>query len=141
MAEPDLSGRADRRTAEAMAAAGLADPRPALRELLRRLRAEDEAAFREASDRYRDRLVPEVADGGTDPLAAWLAYGRDLAGRLAPGDAVAVDATGRARPAEPGTVPGALVLHLPSGGGPAVVLLRPADPSDAQAAAAELLAP
>ncbi|MEJ2483000.1 MAG: hypothetical protein P8049_07770 [Gemmatimonadota bacterium] len=139
MADP--VSRGNRRTADALERAGLDDPRPALRDLLRELRAGDPDAFVEATRRYEETLVPEIASDDHDPLAAWLAYGCWLADRLCPGEAVEIDATGRATPAREAPLEGRLYLHLPSDPKRrALVLFAPREPSLPQRETIALLA-
>jgi len=133
--------RARRLTEQALAEAGFADPRPLYRDLLRRLREVDPEGFRVAADHYEAELLPAIAERGVDPVEAWLAYGGEIARRLAPGRLVAVNPTGRARPVGSAAPPaGALVLHLPEDGSRALLLLAPRDPSEAQEATTTLLA-
>lgn len=137
----EAAATADARTEEALEAGGFADMRPAYRDLLRRLKLRDEEAFEGASRRYREDVVPAIADGATDPIEAWLAYGAWLAGRFGGGRLVRLDETGFASAAEPEPIPGHVLLYLPEGAGdPAIPLLHPAEPSPAQRAALELLA-
>ena len=112
MADP--TELANRRTEQALERAGLADPRPALRDLLRELKASDPEAFAEAAARYQQVVVPAAAAEADDPLAAWLEYGSWLADRVAPGELVSIDASGRSRPPAPTLRAGELYLHLPS---------------------------
>lgn len=135
---------ADRRLEEALAGSGLADPRDGLRERLRGLRGTP--AFDDAVGYYRDVLVPGVSDGSLDPLEAWLAYARLVAGACGRGREVAIDAEGREVGVAAGGTgseasgPPPLLLHLPEERGAAVTPLRvPAEPSAAQRAALMLL--
>lgn len=138
MADSDSSG--SRRTAEALDRAGLEDPRPALRNLLRILKAGDPEAFGEATRRYQEDLEPSLADEHEDPVAAWLSYGCWLAHRVSPGVAVEVDATGRARPATGTPGEGRLYLHLPTDPKrKAMVILAPREPSLPQSETIALL--
>ena len=77
--------RAGTLTREALAAAGLADMRPAYRRLLVRLKQDSPVAFDEASRRYREDLEPAIARGDESPLSAWIGYGSWLAAQLAEG--------------------------------------------------------
>jgi len=124
---------------EALEARGLADPRALYRDLLRRLRQDDPAAYEEAVRRYERDLGG--AAGGERPVEAWIAYGRWLAERLCPGRDVAVDREGRARELAEGEVPeGALLLHLPEKRNVrALTLSLPVDPTPPQDATRELL--
>jgi hypothetical protein len=134
----DPRTRADARLEAALEAAGMRDPRPLYRKILKHLRERDAAAFERAIRHFDDELVPGVA-GGEDPVAAWLAYGRLLADLLGEGRTVEVDGTGRARPAASPSGEG-LVLHLPDAAdAPALVLRYPRDATAAQDATYELL--
>ena len=130
----------DDRTARALSEAGLVDMRPAYRDLLRRLKQKSEAEFEAASARYGEVVEPALSDPGADPLAAWLAYGTWLVGRLGPGRVVRIDPTGMAHPAGDRPRPGEALLFLPDAASEgAVPLARPSDPSAPLAAALELL--
>lgn len=131
--------RATRRYEEALEREGVADLRPGLRQLVVRLKKGDPAAYEEALKRYEEELVPSVAAGAAEPLAAWIAYGAWLAARLEPGRAVGIDASGRADPLPEPPRPEDVVLHLPERGGPAILLAAPRQPSEYQRAAIELL--
>ncbi len=134
-----MQARADARLAEALATAGRADPRDGYRDALRRLRERRPEAFREALRHYEQSLVPAVASGGTEPLAAWIEYGRLIAELSGSGRWVCVDPTGRARDgADPAA--GDLLLYLLDGATPAALnVTAPAEPSEAQRATVELL--
>ncbi|MCL7963978.1 MAG: hypothetical protein M8858_01005 [marine benthic group bacterium] len=137
----DSVSRGNRRTAEALNRAGLDDPRPALRNLLRDLKERDPEAFGEATRRYQEKLAPSLASDGDDPVAAWLEYGCWLAQRVSPGKVVEVDATGRARPAPETPGKGRLFLHLPSDPKrKALVILAPLEPTLPQRETMALLA-
>lgn len=130
------------RTDEALRRAGLADMRPAYRKLLVRLKQSDPAAFDEASRRYREELEPEITAADSDPIRAWLAYGTWLAGQLAAGRTLAIDASGRAQPFEGSSAPeaGVMILHVPEDDrAPATLLAMPSGPSESQRETAELL--
>ena len=130
------------RTEEALADAGLADMRPGYRQLLRRLKDADPAAFSEATARYDEVLVPAIT-GGEDALATWVEYGAWLAARLTPGRLVRLDQTGLATDVEDTPKPDAsiVLLHLPlAEREPAVTICRPEEPSPAQRSALQLLA-
>jgi hypothetical protein len=134
----DTRKRADERLDQALAAAGLEDPRPAYRDRLKALRAEDPPAFARALEYFEATLVPSVA-GGAEPLAEWVAYGRLLAEQGGPGRLVSVDAGGRASPYQPPPA-GDLLLFLPDDGRRFVVpLLVPRTPSQPQQATVDLL--
>ena len=136
----DRAELANRRTEQALERAGLADPRPALRDLLRELKATDPAAFAEATARYQQAVVPAAAAESDEPLAAWLAYGSWLADRVAPGELVSIDASGRSRPSPPTIRTGELYLHLPSDRKRrALPLLVPRRPSKPQTETISLL--
>jgi hypothetical protein len=132
---------ARRLTDEALQKAGLADMRPAYRKLLVQLKQADPAAFQEATRRYREDLEPAVSGGDADPISAWLDYGCWLASRIAEGRAMAIDATGRARPFDPSAPDaGTMILHVPDDDrAPAIALAMPCAPSESQRETAELL--
>jgi len=134
--------QAARYTEEALKRVGLADCRPLCRKLLLRLKDRDPEAFREATRRYQDEMEPSIADGTADPVATWLDYGAWLAGQLAEGSPLAIDASGRARPFDSSADCDKLVLHVPADDRtPAILLAMPAAPSDPQRETAELLLP
>jgi hypothetical protein len=136
----DVTAAADRRLEEALAAEGARDPREFYRERLRELKQANPAGYAEAVGFYRDTLIPEVASGGGDPLAAWTEYGRRLAVALAPGRTVAVDTSGRAHPYAAPSPRDHLVLHLPEGkGGRAILVGLPAELTPAQRATYDIL--
>ena len=131
---------ADRRFAELITHSGLPDPRDRYRGWLRDLRSADETGFRAALEYFDSQLVPAVLHPDGDPWSAWTAYGMRLAARLHPGDAVAIDETGRSRPADATTPLQHLVLHLPASTREAALPIRlPARLSPAQQATMELL--
>jgi hypothetical protein len=136
--ETDPKAEADRQLESALGSAGVRDPRPYFRRVLKHLRERDPDAFARALQHYETVLIPAVA-GGADPLAAWLDYGLHLAGAMGEGRTVEVDGTGRAREWAAGAA-GGLVLHLPDDDtAPALVLRYPAPASPAQDATVELL--
>ncbi len=130
---PDPNAEAARRLEDALAETGARDPRAFYRERLKELKAEAPEAYARMVAYYRERLIPEVA-GGSDPLAAWVEYGRLLAAAFAPGRCVRVDPEGRAHPYEPGGALHDLVLHLPDDGGRALLVSLPPELSPAQRA-------
>lgn len=132
--------RAEQRLAEALARSGLPDPRERYREWLRELRARDEPAFRKALEYYEQRLVPALADEGSDAIAEWTEYGLRLAQRLRAGAPVAIDETGLSRPCDASAPLEHLVLHLPTSTRHAALAVRlPPRPSEAQAATVAVL--
>jgi len=136
----DLTTEADRRLEDALAATGARDPREYYRERLRELKQANPDGYAEAVAFYRDELIPEVASGASDPLAAWTEYGRHLAEALAPGRTVAVDGTGRAHAYEPPAPQDHLILHLPGArGGRALLVGLPAELTPAQRATYDVL--
>lgn len=139
MSTDEQSARADANLETALAARGLADPRPWLRDRLRRLRERNPEAFEEALAHYRGELLPTVAEGG-DPVDAWVTYGHALGEWTGPGRTVAIDPTGRAAAWSPPHGDHLLVLHLPEADdAPALTIMAPAHPTPAQRAALELL--
>jgi len=136
----DLTTEADRRLEDALAATGARDPREFYRERLRELKQVNPEGYAEAVAFYRDELIPEVASGAGDPLAAWTEYGRRLAEALAPGRTVAVDGTGRAHAYESPAPQDHLILHLPGGrGGRALLVGLPSELTPAQRATYDVL--
>lgn len=135
-----LRERADRRFEEALQTAGARDPRDFYRARLRELKERDPASYRRAVAYYEERLIPAVAEEGSDPLAEWLEYGRVLVSLSAPGRTVQIDPTGRASDYARPVPADALVLHLPAGAGEAALVLGiPAKLSPAQRASYDLL--
>ncbi|MDA0312380.1 MAG: hypothetical protein O2992_09730 [Gemmatimonadetes bacterium] len=135
----NLTAEADRRLEEAIVASGGRDPREFYRERLRELKASNAAGYQSAVAYYRDQLIPSVASGTLAPFEAWAAYGRILAESVAPGRAISVDSSGRAQPFEEPAAPEMLVLHLPDGGGRALLVSLPAELSPAQRATYDVL--
>ena len=136
----DLRARADERFERALRETGARDPRNFFRDQLRDLRARDAEAFQQALTYFNQRLIPTVADDGSDPIAEWLEYGRVLASLSIPGRTVQVDASGRARDYARPVPLDALVLHLPtSAGQPALVVALPSKLTPHQRATYELL--
>jgi hypothetical protein len=135
--DPDLRARAEARLAAAAGALGLADPRPPYRERLRELRQDQRDAFDRAIEHYEQRVLPALIE--TEPLPAWVEYGRFLASLTTRGEVVRIDAHGRAAPWTP-EAPAALVLFIPQDTAVGVmVLCQPLEPSDAQRATVKLL--
>lgn len=129
---------AEELTDAAFAAGVYQDPRDTYRQRLRHLKENDPQAFETARAWYEETLVPAV-NGGSDPVRAWIEYGRQLAELTAPGPSFAIDLTGRAHPlsADPD---GELLLHLPTDqAAPALPLAVPHQLSPAQRAALDLL--
>ena len=136
----DLTARADRRLEEALAREGARDPREFYRERLRELKQSNPDGYAQAVAYYRDELLPQVADGDGEPLAAWTEYGRRLAEALAPGRTVAVDGTGRSHPYEAPAARDRLVLHFPDGKSTRAILVGlPAELTPAQRATYDVL--
>jgi hypothetical protein len=105
---------AEARFEEALFRTGARDPREFYRERLRELKSSDPAGFRRAVEYFENELLPEVAREGSDPLAAWLEYGRFLASVCISGETVQIDPTGRSEPYAPPVPADRLVLHLPT---------------------------
>lgn len=131
--------RADARLEQALRDSGARDPREFYRERLRELKGRSPEAYQEALRHFDDVLVPSVAAGEAEPLTAWTDYGRRLAELSAPGRTVTIDPTGRAEPFHSPAPSDALVLHLPEGGGRALLVGLPRTPSEAQRATYEWL--
>ncbi len=136
----EIQERADARLSEALAVRSARDPREFYRERLRELRDQSADAYGQAVSYYRETLLPSIADGSAEPVAAWTEYGRQLAELLSPGRTVALDDSGRASPYEAPANPDVLVLHLPSDQRRrALVVALPAELSTAQRAAYDWL--
>lgn len=119
---------------------GLEDLQPLYRQLLRRLKGEDEAAYEEAVARYRDEVETAVQGVESDPVEVWLRYGAWLAPRLAPGSLLRIAANGRAEPAATPPPPGPMLIHLPKDRKRrGFVLAMPVDATPAQKETAALL--
>ena len=131
---------ADANFEAALAKSGGRDPREFYRERLRELKEANPAAYEEAVAFYTGELVPTVASGSTDPLAAWLDYGVRLCEWCAPGQPVEIDATGVRHPLSPPTPSDRLVLHIPNDKRTRALLVGlPAELSPAQRATFDLL--
>ncbi|HSG07090.1 MAG TPA: hypothetical protein VLA36_01945 [Longimicrobiales bacterium] len=136
----DLTARADKRLEEALAREGARDPREFYRERLRELKQANPGGYAQAVAYYRDRLLPEVADGDGEPLSAWTEYGRRLAEALAPGRTVAVDGTGRSHAYAAPAPRDVLVLHFPEGKSTRAILVGlPSQLTSAQRATYDVL--
>jgi hypothetical protein len=127
---------------EALASTGTADPRPALRELLRGLRDTDEGAYRTLVARFEDEVIRPIRTRELAPLDAWLRFGITLAEARLPVAAIEVGPSGVAAPLDPGAGarPGFVILHVPAGtSGKATLVQGPEDLSPAQQATVDLL--
>jgi len=135
----DLTPAADQALEAVLAETGARDPREFYRERLRELKRADASAYEREVTYYRETLIPSVARGEGDPLAAWTEYGRRLAQALAPGRTVGIDETGQAHAYE-GPTPGRLILHLPEENGARALLVGlPPELSTAQRATYNVL--
>jgi hypothetical protein len=135
----DSVAAAERALEAALRETGARDPREFYRERLRELKRVSPEAYREAVAYYSETLLPRVASGEVEPLAAWTEYGRRLAEALAPGRTVAIDATGRAHAWERHDA-AALVLHVPADEGARALLVGlPPELSPAQRATYDVL--
>jgi hypothetical protein len=135
----DLTAEADRLLQESLDASGSRDPREFYRERLRELKSSNADGYQSAVAYYRDTLIPRVAGGEVEPLAAWAEYGRVLAECVAAGRTVSIDETGRAHPyQEPKD--SHLVLHLPEDNRIRAILVGlPAELSSAQRSTYDVL--
>lgn len=114
------------------------DPRGTYRQRLRYLKDADPSAFETARTWYEETLVPSI-EQGSDPVNAWIEYGRRLGELTAPGPTFAIDASGKAREFT-GHPDGAFVIHLPTDtAAPALPLAVPRQLSPAQRASFDLL--
>jgi hypothetical protein len=136
----DLIKEADRRLEESLERTGARDPREFYREQLRELKGVNPNGYEDAVAYYRTSLIPEIASGSVDPVAAWTEYGRRIATALAPGRTVTVDGSGRALPYEAPPPPDRLILHLPDDKGASALLVGlPPEPTLAQHATYDVL--
>ena len=132
------SGHDEEAYRAALARHGVADVQPLYRQFLRRLKAQDGQLYEAAVARYETDVLG--ADRASDALQTWIDYGAWLAGSLAPGRLIAIDAAGRAEGASRPLPMGLLLLHLPDGTGErGLPVAVPEDPSDAQQAARKIL--
>lgn len=137
--EPETQQNADERLAKALERTGAGDPRGPCRLLLRSIKEKDDPTYAAAIDRF-ESTVRAIADESTEPLEAWIAFARHLAEALDPGTDVVVDATGRSAPLQSDGSWSDLILHIPDDPKRRTSLVNaPPEPSDAQAAAIELL--
>lgn len=112
--DPDSQqAAADALFAKALAEAGARDPRGYYRGQLRQLKRINPERYAEAVAFYRETLIPSIAEGASEPLAAWREYGWRIARASAKGKTVAVDESGRAQAYKHPGKDGDLVLHLP----------------------------
>ena len=94
----------------------------------------------EAVEHFQNVLIPGIASGELEPLAAWREYGCRLAEWIAEGRTVEIDETGLSRPHDPSTSGDGLVLHLPDDTGQKAILVSlPEDVTRAQRATYDLL--
>lgn len=135
---PDAE-RAEARFQEALEASGARDPREYYRERLKELKSANPAGYESVVGYYGSTLIPTVASDDSDPLAAWLEYGRVIAETTAPGRAYEIDTSGRRSPYSPPTPHDRLVLHLPDSGTRALLVGLPIELSDAQRSTFDLL--
>jgi hypothetical protein len=135
-----MQEQADTLLNEALAETGAPDPRPRYRQLLSELKRQDPAAYDQAVARFRDVVLPAIARRETDPLSAWLDYGRYLAERLASGRTLTVDEHGRSSPLAGPSSWKDLILHVPADARVRAILIgEPPRPSSAQRATIDLL--
>lgn len=133
--------RARQLTDEALREADLEDPRPGYRRLMIHLKGIDGSTFEEATRRFNETLVPDVATGSVAPLEAWFGYATWLCDRIRPGSVVAIDTSGRATNEASALKHGTVLLHMPDdAAAPAFLLAMPSSPSPSQQATVELLA-
>lgn len=138
--DEERQAKAEERFEDALEESGARDPRDYYRERLRELKGEDPEAYERAVAHYADELIPSIAAGGADPLAAWQEYGRLIAELTAQGTTVEVDPSGRSHSYDPPAPTDRLVLHLPDEKRRRALLVSlPAEPSDAQRATYDLL--
>jgi hypothetical protein len=131
-----VKATAEARTRDAILAGPYEDFREAYRDRLRWLKDARPAAFTTALAHY-ESLVENIAQG-TDPLRAWLQYGRQLGELSGAGKVHAIDASGRSL--SPTGAADEMLLHLPDDiSVPALALAVPRTFSDHQKATLDLL--
>lgn len=136
----ELREKATQLLEQELQSTGAPDPRERFREMLRRLREKDPDAFKAATRHFEEIVIPAIAGGSGNPLAEWLDFGRLLASRLAEGETVQIDATGRSAPYARPVALDRMILHLPkSPREPAIAVALPPSPSPAQRATYALL--
>jgi hypothetical protein len=140
MIEDSPAAAADARFALRLEETGARDPREYYRGLLKELKGRDADAYQGAVARYEEAVVSAIA-AGADPLAAWLAFGVELARIVGgPGRTVVVDETGRAAELDGPPTWQAMVLHLPEArGARGLPVGLPPELSSAQRATVDLL--
>jgi hypothetical protein len=104
--------QADARLAEGLAAHCAADARETYRNRLRALKAENADAFTRASRYYEERVVPRLL-AESDPLDAWIDYGRVIGELTGTGRLMVIDASGKSAAYEPPLAPGQMVMFVP----------------------------
>ena len=67
----DIAAEADRNFEAALEKTGARDPRQFYRDRLLALKGADSDGYARAVEYYRETLVPDIASGARDPLAAW----------------------------------------------------------------------
>lgn len=138
--DPKQQEVADQRFDEALAQEGGRDPREFYRDLLRELKSSGPEAYDQAVAYYGEVLIPSIARGEAEPLAAWLEYGRRLCQLTSPGETVEIDASGVRHPHVAPTPKERMVLHIPAEKrARALVVGLPLTPTPAQRATLELL--
>ncbi len=126
---------ADARFLEALATAGARDPRDYYRDRLKDLKENNPEAYSTAVGHYKDTLIPSIAAGSAEPLAAWRDYGLRIAHLTAVGRTMEIDTGGNATPYSAPGDPAAMVLHLPDEVRiKALLVALPPSPSPAQMA-------
>lgn len=136
----DIQQQADARFQSALADSGARDPRDYYRDRLKDLKTANPEAYSTAVEYYRDTLIPSIAAGDADPLAAWRAYGLRIAKLTAEGRTMEIDPSGKARPYSESADSNSLILHLPELNQVRALLVGlPPTPSRAQMAAYDWL--
>lgn len=138
--DEELKEKADERFERALDESGARDPRDYYRRQLRELKARNPEAYREGVRHFEEELLPKVASGDAEPLAAWERFGLRIAELTAEGRAVEIDRTGRSHAYDPPADRERMVLHLPHDKKEKALLVSlPPDPSTAQKAAYDLM--
>lgn len=138
--DEELKQKADERFELALEESGARDPRDHYRQQLRELKASDPEAYEEGVRHYEEELLPDVASGDADPVAAWERFGLRIAELTAEGRTVEIDRTGRSHAYDPPSEQERMVLHLPHDQKEKALLVSlPPEPSTAQRATYDLM--
>lgn len=111
--EPAEEVEAADRLSRALEETGARDPRDYYRARLRELKSGNPEGYDRAVRHYREVVIPSIASARTEPLEAWLEYGRLIVSLAEEGRTVVIDPEGKAEPYDPPVPLDRMVLHLP----------------------------